>query len=438
MQKANAPFIEELTWQNVREDVFNADQKLGNIIDVISPNKEYPLFRIHYPFGAKIFEQNLLYLPNEQGISTPITDINIPQKIRAQLNYSSLPLSIVVQNKVEMFCKINNKVFCAAFHGNGLNLGIWEHFGWTTPYTLTSGARSLYMLSKISETISHKRLKKELGISAIPPKRLVDHWQVFTQLANSANFPKKWQCELIILTNKWLDKIKNDPTWRELNLYLWQQGWKHCSYARHKSTLDIIWEVFMQKLNTNNLKFDPYIIDTLKHLLLISIGAIPASSPATNSNEAGPIKEIQLIYEEIYNLQNIPTIMQPKYFCSKNNTPVYYSLQNPTLLESTTKSKQATSVIEIIRNLKELIDHFIEITPWSIFAQSMQPFCQMINKTRFDFFHSDIFAYGPHIRPSTEMPKNDMALIYDPAKKQVRKFADNSTFLRGCVRIMNK
>ena len=120
--------------------------------------------------------------------------------------------------------------------------------------------------------------------------------------------------------------------------------------------------------------------------------------------------------------------MQPKYFSCADNIPVYYSLQNPTLLESATKAKQITSVIEIIRNLKELIDCFREKKHWTSINQNE------INKTIFEFFHSDLFAYGPHIRPSSELPKYDSALSYDPGKP-VRNFADHSTFLRGCVRI---
>ncbi|EKE00754.1 MAG: hypothetical protein ACD_21C00284G0019 [uncultured bacterium] len=438
MKEENNQFIEEVTWEESRNTVANSCKKLGNIIDSISPGKEYPIFRIRYPFGAKIAKKTRFYLPDEHKSSIPITDTKISQKIREQLNYSPIPLGIITHNNVETCLEIDNKVFCAAFHGKGFDIGIWEHFGWTTPYTITSGARSLYMLPKISETISHKKLKNVFGISAPPPKRLFDQWQVFTQLANSPYFSKKWHCELIVLSNKWFDKIKNDSAWQELRLYLGQQGWLHCEYARKKSVLDVIWEVFARNLNANNLKFDPYVIDTLKHLLLIGAGVLPASSPAINTENSGPIKEIQTIYEDIYHLQNIPTIMQPKYFRANDNSPVYYSLQNPTLLESTPKLKQTTSIIETIRNLKELIDLFIEKTHWQMLEQPAQPFCETINKIRFDFFHSDTFAYGPHIRPSTEIPKSDLSLRHDTTKKQVRKFANNGSFLRGCVRIMNR
>lgn len=435
VNKANIQYIEELTWENARKDVADSCKTLSNIIDNISPDKNYHLLRIRYPFGAKILEKAKFYLPDEYGRSIPITDIKIPQKIRSQLNYSFCPLGIITKNNIETFREIDGKVFSIAFHGGDLDLGIWEHFGWTTPYSITAGARSLYMLPKISETISHKRLKNEFDISASPPKRLFDHWQVFTQLAASSNFLNQWHCELIVLPQTWINQIKHDPAWRELNLYLWQKGWKHCKYARNKSILDVIGEVFAQNLKTNNLKFDPYLIATLNHLFLLGAGVLPASFPATGTDEAGPLKEIQEIYANIYNLQNIPTIMQPKYFGHKDKLPVYYSLQNPTLLESIPKSKQATSTIEIVRNLKELIEHFIKIIPWQIFEQSAQPFCDIINRLRFDFFHSDTFAYGPHIRPSTEMPQYDQALIYNPIPQQDKKFATNSSFLKGCVRI---
>lgn len=438
MKEENISFIEGVTWEDVREKITDNCQELGKIIDDISPKKEYPLFYVRYPFGARIIEKALFHLPDESGFSIPISDIKIPQKIREQLNYSSLPLGIIIKNNVELFNEIDGKVFCGGFYGKDLDIGVLEYFGWTTPYSITSGARSLYMLPKVSETISHKRLKNEFGISVPPPKRLFDHCHIFKQIANSSNFSKKWYCELIILSNKWVDKIKNDPAWHKLNTYLWKKGWEHCKYARKKSILDIILKEFVQNLNMNNLKFDHYVIDTLRHLLMVGVGALPGSAPSVNREEAGPIKEIQMIYEDIYNLQNIPTIMQPKYFCPSENSPVYYSLQNPTLLEVIPKSKKATSIIETVRDLKDLIDCFSEKMPCSMIEQFTQPFCKTINKLQFDFFHSDTFAYGPYIRPSIEMPKDDLALIYDPTKKPIRKFADNSPFLKGCIRISNK
>ena len=438
MEADNSTFIEEVTWEEARGTIAATCTELTTIIDAISPSKKYPLLRISYPFGAKIFEKATFYLPNASGISIPISDSRIPQKIQDQLNYNSIPLGIIAQNHVEKFLEVDDKVFCTALHDSDLEIGIWEHFGWTTPYSATAGARSLYMLPKISEALSHKRLKKEFGITAPPPKRLSEHWQVFTQLANSKNFSEKWRCQIFFLPEKWVDKIKTDPAWSQLNFHLLQKGWSHCNCARSKSILDVIWKIFAQNVNSNSIKFDPYIINTLNHLFLIGIKALPASAPTINNNAAGPLKKIQSIYEDVYNLQNIPTIMQPKYFGFKDNAPIYYSLQNPTMLESLPKSKQSTSVIETIRNLKELIDYFFTKTPWITLEQPTQSLYEVIDKSNFSFFHSDAFAYGPHIRPSTEMPENDSALIYNPTKNPTKKFAHSSSFLRGCVRISHQ
>lgn len=439
MSIAEQPFIEELTWQQVEKDVANSSQELSSIINEISPDKKYSVFKVRYPFGAKILENFEFYLPNEYGYSLHISDPRIPQKIRERLSYSPLPLCISIKNKIEIFRDIDGKIFPLAFYGGDMDTGIFEHFGWTTPYSITAGARSLYMVPKISEASRHKKLKKEFGITAPPPQKPHEHWKIFTQIANSKNFTSPWFYESIILTDKWAEKIKNDSAWYKLQRYLWQKGWQHSSYARQKLILDIVWDIFSRSISTKNIKVNPYIVDTLKHLIFISLGAIPASAPTIN-NEAGPIKKLQLVYEDCYGLEKyIPTIMQPVFFTFPKSRSVYYSLQVPSLLESIPKSKKFASTMDDIRDLEELFGHFAHEISWpKLTILDTIPFNNLINKLRLEFFHDKMFAYGPNIRPTVEMPKFDNTLIHDPCSNKKRIFADTSSFLRGCIRISLK
>jgi hypothetical protein len=443
MVKEVKPLIEEVLWQDVRNEVARTCKTLADIIDNISPSKEYTLFKVRYPFGTKILENTLFYLPDKYKTSLPITDTKIPHDIRNKLSYSLFPLGIVVKNSIEVFRELNDKVFPIAFYGKGLDLGIWEYYNWTTPYTVTAGARSLYMLPKISEASSHKRLKKEFGVTAPPPKRMYDHWQVFTQIANSNNFSTQWYCEIIFLTGKWVESIKNNKSWLELKSYIDSKGWQHSGYTRIKSILDIAWEIFARSLNDKELRVDPYVIDTLKHLVFIGSNAIPGSAPYTGDVEAGPLKDIQIIYENPsgYGLKDyIPTIMQPKYLSQISPKPVYYSMQAPTLLQSTPRTRKVTSVIDNIREENDLLNHFLSNNndDWSKSKIANISFCEILNNLTFEYFHSNMFAYGNLIRPTTEMPEKDPSLMYNPNNKKNRVFATNSTFLRGCVKIATK
>lgn len=432
-------FIYEMTWQEVRKEI-GIEPEFKDIVDEISPGNDCTLFKVRYPFGQIMFKDTVFYLPNENGFSIPITDIEIPKNIRDKLSYNVFPLGAVVKNNVEVFREIEDKVFSVAFYGNGLDVGIWEHFGWLTPYTVSAGARSLYMLPKISEASAHKRLKKEFGIIAPPPKRLYDHWRVFAELANSPSFPSKWFCEVLFLSNKWLDKINNDANWIKLDRYIWKKGWQHSGYGRRKAILDIAWEETARSIGNKDIRVDPYVVDLLKHLIFIGTSTAPACAPSIGTDEAGPLTDIQKIYENStgYGLEYIATIMQPHSLALESSRPVYYSLPMRTLLETMPKARKMTTVIDNIRELQELIDHFVHHGYWSKLQIAAASFHEIIDRLNFEFFHGEMYSYGPTIRPSPEMPKKDKTLIYDPYDKGKRVFANNSSFLKGCVRISFK
>lgn len=436
MSKEKRTLIEELTWSEVRDTVANTCKELCDIVDDISPGKEFTVFKVRYPFGTKISDQNSFYLPisNENENNNNIKD---------KLAYNSIPLGIITKNNVEVFFDIHRKIFSLAILGNGLEIGIWEYMGWASNCSITSGARSLYMLPKISEALSHKQLKKKFGVTESPPKHLYDHWQVFSQIAKSSSFPTEWFCEIIFLSNKWIDAIKNDEAWSKLALYISQKGWQHSSYGRKKAALDMVWEVFVRSLSNKELKFDPYVVDTLKHIIYISTGTIPASAPSAGNEKTGPLKNIQMIYEDSrgYGLEEYTaTIMHPKYFSISKQDPVYYSLQLPALLESLPRTKKITSVIDNIRELSELLDCFLnkDTEPWSKLTIGNATLGDTTKDLQVDYFHGDMFAYGDLIKSSLKMPELDSRLKYNPSNDKKRVFASNSSFLRGCVRISAK
>lgn len=443
MLKEKRPLIEELIWQDVRDTVAGSCKNLANIIDELSPGKEYTVFKVQYPFGTKISDKSTFCLPINLHTSVPITDNEIDSNAKSKLTYSSLPLGIITKNSAEMFFDIHKKVFSLATFAKGMEIGVWEHFGWINPYSVTAGARSLYMLPKISEALSHKQLKKRFGITESPPKHLHDHWRVFTQLANSHSFPASWCCEVVFLSAKWAESIKKDDAWAKLAAYINKKGWDHSGHSRKTSALDVVWEVFVSSLSNKDLKFDPYVVDTLKHLIYISAGAIPGSVPSIGNDESGPLKNIQMIYEDHlgYGLDDyIATIMHPQYFSVLKSQPIYYSLQLPTLLESLPRTKKITSVIDNVRELSELFDCFLNNRHelWEKLTVGDGSLSNVLDNLQIDYFHGDMFAYGETIKSSLKMPDGDPRLKYDPLNNKKRVFASNSSFLRGCVRISAK
>ncbi|CAN5284361.1 hypothetical protein BH10PSE19_BH10PSE19_09530 [soil metagenome] len=429
-------YIEELIWEQVRPEIADICPEVCTIIDEINPNNSYKLIKVRYPFGSKIVDNGHLVLPTGKSEYFPLTDKRLPISICNQLNYSPVPLGLVIKNNVEVYRELEDRVFSIAYYGRDFDIGIWEYFGWTTPYSVTAGARSLYMLPKIALASAHKRLKRDFGVTLPPPQKVYEHWAVFKQIANGRNFPEKWYCEVILLTSKWAEGLKTKGAWANFNNYLYEKGWQHSAYGRIRSIFDIVWELFARAINAKGLKPNSYVLDTLKHLVFIGTGGSPASAPHSGNCEAGPLDNIQLAYINNYELRDyIPTIMQPAYLLLDNPKPVYYSLQSPSLLESVPKSRNLTSIVDNIRELKELVDHFLGEAFDEHLKIANVSINETINKLTFDFFHNQSYAYGNDIRPTNEMFNEDKNLLYVPSGKKTRKFADTSAYLHGCVRI---
>lgn len=444
MKQYNQSLTEELKWEQVKKEVKNISSEFSNIIDNISPGNELSFIKVKYPFGSQIVNNGLLNLPTDQGKLRNITDTKLPSKIRSKLNYSLVPLGMIVKNGIEVYRELGDRVFSIANWGQGLDIGIWEHFGWTTPYNVTAGARSLYMVPRITLKSAHNRLKREYNVSLPPPQKAYDHWKLFKQIANSNNFPNPWFCEVIFLSNTWIEKLnkykdKESGGWYKLHNYLINKNLQHSLYGRRRSIFEIVWELFSRSLNNEGMKSNPYVLDTLKHLAFVGTGGSPGSIPNTGSTELGPIPDLQTIYIDCYGLKEyVPTIMQPQYFSFEKNQPVYYSLQSPTLLESVPKSRNLTSIVDNARELRELANHFLDGAFEEHLKIANVSINEMIGKLQFDFFHEESYAYGSDIRPSNEMPINDPDLMYMPGELKGRKFADTSAYLHGCVRISSK
>src|SRR3990167_4417091 len=196
VEQKKQPIIEEITWDIARKS-FSKGCKLLKIIDDISPSKKLTLVRVRYPYGSIIVQNDTLHLPVSGSKTVPLNSRELPSKWFDLLSYQSIPLGIITENTIEIFSETNEKIFSVALSGpnTGMELGIVEVFGSTAAYTVTSGARSLYMIPRISKTCSHKKLRREFGISSPPPKRLIDHWHIFKELYESPAFEAKWESE---------------------------------------------------------------------------------------------------------------------------------------------------------------------------------------------------------------------------------------------------
>lgn len=434
--------VEELQWQDVRDDFRKANLPLANIIDELNLTKKHTFIKAKYPFGSKIVYRGLLHIANPQGDVVPLIDSSIPESLREKLSYRSVPTGLVIKNEAEVFFHMEQRIISLNLFAPGYILGLWEALDPPTSYlakriwSVSAGARNILMMPKIADSESHAVLQKEFGVPRRLSKDMQDQWRIFSAIANSNNFKEEWNFEILYLSKGWLESIKNkDKGWEKLEQYFLQSGWAQSSYWRNKVTYDLIWEIFISSLTNDLIKPNPYDFYTAKHLILVGTGVLPAFKPATN-NLTAPINFLQEVFANRYGLKiYVPTIMVPQHLdIHKPNEHVYYSLQFPTLLESSPKTKNYPSLIANLREVKSILEKFREEALSGTLGIEDTPLYDFVKKVRFDYFHSEADGHDG-IRNSCEMPIEDTCLIHYPNKTETMRFSDKSRFVKGCIRI---
>ena len=317
-----------------------------------------------------------------------------------------------------------------------MNLGVWEAFGPPAPYSVSSGARSLIMAPKITDTESHKRLKEKFSLRAVSPRTLFDQWNVFVELAKQA--PKPWESKILFLNSKWLEPKNKNLAWLKFYSFLQNRAWQHTEYARYKSVFEVNWKNFIQTLQNKDEEFDPYLIETLRHLIFVGQGILPAFGAVGHDEIHGPINFLMTAYIKNYGLKNyVPTLLAPCHFNrTYKDSPVYYSFQNPTLLDSIPKMKSFSSAVDDMRNFKHLMEYFEDEVLGKKFNFGNGHLYQISKKHSLISFTVKciLTRYKNLVRLCQQLILN---LLYVP-EGTGRQFASKSSFFRCCVRISSK
>jgi hypothetical protein len=426
-QGAHALRLAELNWQDVRDIVQKSNPGLAQIIDQLKPGNELTLFKARYSFGQRILNRGVLHLPTETGKTIPLSDPAVPDIIRKKLNYSSVPVTLILTKTVEVFFETEERVMPSKLFATGTTFGLWEAFDPAPPefvkkvWNLSAGARTSFLLPKISDAASHARLRRDWAIHAYPPKTLLDHIHVFSEIARQPEETgENWYCDVLFFCAPWLEKQEDNLKHLKLHKYWLDEAWRQSYNCRTQMSYDVAWESFSKEVTRRNWKPKPYIINTIKHLMAIGEGIFPGFAPSCGKNDAAPEKLIQKAYCSSYLLRDqAPIIMQPHHL-REANTSVYYSLAVPTLLEYAPRPRNAPSIISDIRELRMLM---------RILQESLSG-----NTVSYDFFHTEPDRYG-EIRPAKTIFGEDKQFSQSTASANQENFPETSPFFRGCVRI---
>jgi hypothetical protein len=431
-------------WSEVRKQVAKVEPQFAKIVDNINPDKSFVLYLAYYPYGCMDADTQSSLFPNAIGSYYRLTDKDVPKDVLKDLGYSanSTPLGMVLDKQIESFIdlKKNNisipwmiytpgKMFPLSGILKSKSNVIYSPNGLLSS---VSGSRSSFLLPNIGCITHHSNLQREFNVRKQPPKSYYEHWGVFKEIINCPAIKSDWRCCVLYFSEKWINKIFNDRAWIDLNKYLHEAAWTQFGFEINRINYDIIFSIIQQQ---RNLKPNPYLVDTAKHIFTTAIGAAPGYTPATDDS-AMPISIIQNAYSQIYGLRKyIPTIMQPVYLNFKiNKFPVYYSLQNPATHVFSPKSRETSSTLYEMRELEHIMRVFSEELANKDSMCSDTIMCEAAMKIGFNYYHNKSDRHGI-ISLSSTLDELDHRFKFSSSINQNAVFASDSPFLRGCISI---
>ncbi len=433
---------EKLTWKQVRQDVVKVNADFATIIDALNPSDDHWLIKATYPYGSLVMQRSVLTLPNSQGAIVPITDKSISADIRDGIGYNlnSNPVSLVLKNS--FYLPLADRTLpLSGLIPPGTVFGAWRVLN--PDYTeqpvfiwdMSAGARSVFMMPKITETLKHKKLIKSFGITASVPRNLMQHWEVFRQLANSNKINQEpWKSEIIYFSKSWFNHLY-DNEWANFYRYFHSSGWAATEYWRNQPMWNLIFSLILKEYESRP---NAYIMDTAKYLLNLGVGAFTGLGPVRDTL-SGPWDLIQEIYSEIYEIRNYPPIIiQPQLFNMRDHSspPVYYSLQFPNASEFKPSTRVKVSIISDLHEIRSLMKRYERDLLSDKFNLGGTSLHDLFNLVEYDYFHHALELHEGML--NTEEMAKDVYLRTTIDGKVHASFPATCLFGRGCVRLSHK
>lgn len=434
----DSEYIQRLTWSETRPALLKLRPDLTALLDEYELDDSYHFYKVRYPFGSHILKNSLFHLPDQDGIMRPLAEF--PETLQKDLAYNapSHPSGIIMTKSLEQFVSLHERIIPFYLINTGSLIGIAALLdrlsiareGLYTSFSMweiTAGARSTFLLSRISDMNSFKKLQRKYSLHAKQPDSAYDQWALFRELSNKEN--STWRTEVIYFPRQLMEKLSLKP-YAPLLTFLHAESRKPFSFWLNQFS----WQVTLSHIERmKHLKYSVHLLDTVKHLLALALGALPAFQPSTNEN-CLPSRLIQKIFIEEYQIEHLPALIEPAVF--NGSYPVYYSLSYPTSVEYSAKSSASSTNIADLEQLQIILDKFLKTLNQNEIDFSHSLLQRIARETEFEFFHSQNANYN-------KMLSIDNLLEQDPRFLQLEvkneaanlEFPKNSSFFKGCISI---
>lgn len=426
--------LDKVYWPDIKKDIQSVNPSLYALLSELNPSHSLPFYKARYDFGEHFGIRNHAYLPSHDGSLKKIDSNETENDIYQDLGYGkdSLPLGMILDKHCEWHHISDEGYFYPELtQGPGAIFNM--HIIFDEQRTVknnfmscSSGALSAFLLPNIGCKRKHQKIQKRSQVSAIAPKHYHEHPKLFKTLLHSHHVKTDWQSTILYFSESFVNAVRHDESWIKLKLFFSEAlRAKQNRNMFDPATLDL----FLSSECVNRYRPPPFIIDTCKYLFNICMGKGIARIPATDESYL-PLKDIQKIYHEQYELSYTPTVMVPAALSSKTQS-VYYSLQHPMTKINTFKTNISNSTLSELEMLQHVYlayrNTFLD-NQNHCYGSELFEACQ---QTEVAFFHYKAMPHT-HILPSN--------LIQDDSRFRFsyfgeRDFPYDAKLFRGCIQL---
>jgi len=423
---------ELVNWKDISEQVKKHNHEFFSLLENITHINKYKLIQVEYLYGTNIIKEGIINIPNKNNQLIPLDSPCFPEELRKMLSYSPIPFGLLLNKVSEVYIELDERIVPLNIIPPGEFFGLFELLSTLNNtksipiWNVYAGARSTFMLPRITDSYSHRRLRNELGISSNTPTMPTEHANIFSQINAQESTNKQWKSQVIFFTGEWFDLIKNNSTFKEISHYFFKLGWGY----KDDRTASILWESSANAIAKRRLKLRPYLLDTVKHIFYMGMGHFPGFNAADAKELDVPTKVIQDCYVNVYSLKEYLPIIMRSTKVRHTEYSIYYFMTYPTLLAGFPTVRSTPSILMDIKDIKRIIETLHNKLP-----QVAHPeIYKIISDIHFEFYHSE-FDKMQEIQHSSLLPKNNPHILGNCNKYKDRSFPVNSPFMAGCIEI---
>lgn len=402
-------------------------------------------YKARYRFGDDIITNQKIYFALKEGKKISIDDASFPTAIAKDImgdDPLNNPLGLIISHGAEVYLYKDSATHTDSILYPGDFIGVPRALdpgnlsrSSILEYNICAGARSVFMLQKISNKQMYRNIAKNTHIDVNCPVSFEDHWKTFADIARGSK--NEWMFDIIYFPRRFID-LMHDTKYHRIYVYLNKLYSK--SYGIKHSTFNLWQVLYFMGIEKNYLsaKYNPLYINIVKSLFMIAAKSAIAFQPSSTEIVL-PLKDIQSFYENEYGLEN-PVIMEPTYFdyTLPSQQALYLSLNFQESMRHIIDKSSKKTKISVLEDLKYLLDKYLSnLEDEKIFKN--QALRDLIKHTKFSYFHNSIdIKLSPHVAMARVILEKDPRFLTDKLDEESIDYLASAHFFTGGIVINRK